>query len=63
VDNANAFLGTAGARARSLQLTAGIWELCEGPQFQGRCIRVSQSVPDLDTVGMRNGIGSARQQR
>lgn len=52
-------LGTVGNRAQSVQIS-GTWQLCDGPQFTGRCVTVSQNVPNLASYGIRNGIGSAR---
>lgn len=31
----------------------GVWELCEGESFKGRCITLDESVPDLSALGMR----------
>ena len=47
-------------RAESVQVFGGVWELCERPQFGGRCVNVSSSVPDLRSLGLRNRVGSAR---
>ena len=52
-------LGSAGGRARSIQII-GTWQLCEGPNFSGRCVTVNQNVPDLNAYGIANPIVSAR---
>lgn len=52
-------LGTMGGRADSLRLS-GSWEVCDQTGFRGRCLILDRSVPDLDTIGMRNRIRSAR---
>jgi hypothetical protein len=52
-------LGDAGNRAQSVQVI-GTWQLCEGPNFSGRCITLSQNVPDLASHGLSNRIASAR---
>jgi hypothetical protein len=54
-------LGSAGDRARSVQIYGGTWELCEGAFRNARCVTVSDSVPDLRTLGFRNGVSSARE--
>lgn len=41
----------------------GSWEICSRPNFGGRCLVVSGDVPDLRSMGMENGIGSARPAR
>ena len=55
-------LGTVGSRAQSVQIS-GTWQLCDGPQFTGRCVTASQNVPNLSSYGLRNGIASARPSR
>ena len=45
--------------ARSIQVRAGAWELCEGTQFRGRCATVSSDVRDLRSIGL-DGVGSVR---
>ncbi len=47
-------------RARSVTVGRGVWELCNGPNFTGRCLTVSQSVPDLLTLGFRGRVRSLR---
>lgn len=54
-------LGSVGDRARSVQVYGGTWELCEGAFRNARCVTVSQSVPDLRSLGFRNGVSSARE--
>jgi hypothetical protein len=47
-------------RAGSLRVQNGRWELCDQPRFGGRCITVSQDVPDLARFGWNNRISSLR---
>jgi hypothetical protein len=54
-------LGSAGDRARSVQVYGGTWELCDGAFRNARCVTVSDNVPDLRDMGFRNGITSARE--
>ncbi|MGZ8293228.1 MAG: beta/gamma crystallin-related protein [Telluria sp.] len=46
-------------RARSATVN-GIWELCDGEDFRGRCVTVDRSVPDLDIFGLGDRISSVR---
>ncbi|HEY6065649.1 MAG TPA: beta/gamma crystallin-related protein [Thermoanaerobaculia bacterium] len=41
----------------------GAWEICSRPNFGGRCLIVSEEIPDLRSMGMEYGIGSARPAR
>ena len=50
-----------GDRVRSVQVYGGTWELCEGSSRNARCVTVSQSVPDVRSLGLRNGVTSARE--
>jgi Beta/Gamma crystallin len=54
-------LGTAGDRSRSVQVYGGTWELCDGTSRNARCVTVSDDVPDLRSLGLRNGVTSARE--
>ncbi|HKY19808.1 MAG TPA: beta/gamma crystallin-related protein [Vicinamibacterales bacterium] len=54
-------LGRIGERARSVEVYGGTWELCEGAVRHARCVTINQSVPDLRTLGLRNGIDSVRE--
>ncbi|MDQ6894764.1 MAG: beta/gamma crystallin family protein [Acidobacteriota bacterium] len=55
--------GNAG-RVLSLNVQGGVaWEICSRPNFGGRCVVVSEDVPDLRSMGMEYGIGSARPSR
>jgi hypothetical protein len=56
-DSAVGRLGSVGSAARSVQVI-GTWQLCDGPEFTGRCITISQNAPNL--ADMSNRIGSAR---
>jgi len=33
---------------QSVTIGGGVWELCEGRNFSGRCITLDHSVPDLE---------------
>lgn len=61
VTNGTSNLGSAGDRARSVQVYGGTWELCEGAFRNARCVTVSDSVSDLRSLGFRSGVGSARE--
>ena len=54
-------LGSAGDRARSVQVYGGTWELCDGTSRNSRCVTVTDSVPDLRSLGLRNGVAIARE--
>ena len=56
-------LGSAGDRVRSVQVYGGTWELCEGAYRNARCVTVTDSIPDLRSLGFRNGVASAREIR
>lgn len=47
-------------RARSVTIGRGIWELCDGYNFTGRCVRVDRSLSNLSTVNMSRRVASAR---
>ena len=59
--NGAANLGSSGDRARSVQVYGGTWELCEGGSRNARCVTISDSVSDLRSLGLRNGVASARE--
>jgi hypothetical protein len=59
LDYASEGLGGFGTRAVSAQVI-GTWQLCDGPNFSGRCVVISQNVPDLASYGMNNRVSSAR---
>ena len=54
-------LGSEGDRVRSVQVYGGTWELCDGRARNARCVTVTESVPDLRSLGFRNGVTSARE--
>jgi Beta/Gamma crystallin len=47
--------------AGSVRVLFGRWQLCEDAQYGGRCVNVTQDVPDLERFGMGNRISSVRQ--
>jgi hypothetical protein len=47
-------------RAESVTVGRGEWQLCDGIGFAGRCVTVSQSVPNLASLGMRDKVRSVR---
>jgi uncharacterized protein YcfJ len=50
--------------ASSAVVTAGRWEVCEGPQFTGRCIVLRQGqYPSLSDMGMDTPVYSVRSLR
>ncbi len=54
-------LGSIGNQARSVEVFGGTWELCEGASRNARCVTISEDVPDLRTMGLRNGVTSVRE--
>lgn len=42
-----------GRRAQSVTIGRGVWELCEGRNFTGRCVTLDRSVPDLRSYNLR----------
>jgi hypothetical protein len=53
----------SGDRFRSVQVEGGTWELCEGTSRNDRCVTVSRDVPDLRSLGLRNGVTAVREVR
>jgi hypothetical protein len=51
---------TFNRRAASARVNFGNWQVCEGTNFTGRCVVLSQSTRDLADFGMRNRISSVR---
>ena len=49
-----------GNRAGSVKIYGGSWELCDGNNFTGRCIVVSESVVDLARINLRDRVSSVR---
>ncbi|WP_284615316.1 beta/gamma crystallin-related protein [Aquabacterium humicola] len=48
-------------RASSAIVTGNRWEVCDGPDFQGRCVVLRRgSYPSLAAMGMNNQITSVR---
>ncbi len=52
-------LGSFGARVRSVRVTGGRWELCDGTRWTDRCITVTESVPDVAAFDLK-GVSSVR---
>jgi Beta/Gamma crystallin len=52
-------LGSYGSRVESLRVDGGRWEICEGSRWSGRCIIITENVPDLSRRGLK-GVGSVR---
>jgi Beta/Gamma crystallin len=59
IDAAMGTMESFGNRAQSVQVV-GTWQLCDGPNFSGRCVTVSQNVPNLSAYGLNNRVSSAR---
>lgn len=61
VDGTWPTLGGFQDKAESVQVSGGgLWELCERPNFAGRCAIVSTNVSDLGALGLRNRVNSVR---
>jgi hypothetical protein len=54
-------LGSIGDRARSVEVYGGTWELCEAAFRNARCVTLSNDVPDLRSLGLRNGVTAVRE--
>lgn len=48
------------ADARSIMMGPGTWQVCDGANFTGRCITLSQNVPDLRSYNIGRTIRSIR---
>jgi len=48
------------AATRSVTIGKGVWELCEGANFSGRCVTLEQSASDLGRYGFRGRVVSVR---
>jgi hypothetical protein len=60
VDDMSPTLRALGNRARSAKVYGGAWELCDGDRFRGHCETVTDSLPDLGRIGLRDKVSSAR---
>lgn len=60
VDEVRPVLNGFQNKAESVQVTGGLWELCERTGFGGRCAIVSSNVSDLGALGLRNRVNSVR---
>jgi hypothetical protein len=58
--NYNGPIANLNRRAQSVTIGRGLWELCEGIGFSGRCVTLDTSVPDLARYNLRNRVASAR---
>jgi hypothetical protein len=47
-------------RAGSVKAYGGPWELCDGPNFTGKCVTIEGSQQDLGRVLLRDRVSSAR---
>jgi hypothetical protein len=45
----------------SIRVQGGTWEICDGPKFSGRCVVISDDVPDTRRLNIRDRIWSVRQ--
>ena len=52
--------GNLNRRARSITVGRGVWEVCDGSNFTGRCVTIDKSVPNLSSIGMSRRIASVR---
>jgi hypothetical protein len=48
------------APVRSLRVRAGTWEVCELASFRGRCALIAGDIADVRSLGLADGVGSAR---
>lgn len=61
VDSESDTLSGFTRRAESVRVNGGAWELCERSAFgRTRCVTVSGDVPNLESIGLRNSVTSAR---
>jgi hypothetical protein len=45
---------------RSITIEKGLWEICDRPDYSGRCMTLTQSVPDFYLHGFRGRVRSLR---
>ena len=60
VEGTSSVLAGFSNRSGSLKVISGQWEVCELPNFRGRCIVVTRDIPDLRRQGLSNQLSSAR---
>ncbi|MGI9064869.1 MAG: beta/gamma crystallin-related protein [Pyrinomonadaceae bacterium] len=58
--NYNAERSNLNKKAQSVTIGRGVWEICEGRNFQGHCVTLDQSVPDLRSYNFRGHVRSVR---
>jgi hypothetical protein len=46
--------------ARSITVSRGTWQICDGVNFTGRCVTVTQDIPDLRTYSLGRTVRSIR---
>jgi len=46
--------------AGSVRIISGRWEFCVLPQFDGQCVSINESVPDLRRLSLPGRVSSAR---
>jgi hypothetical protein len=59
LQGADANIG-GGQRVESVQISGGSWQLCDRPRYGGRCVTVTDNLPDLSATGLRGRVRSAR---
>jgi|SRR5215813_743953 len=47
-------------RVGSVTIGEGVWQLCTGNHFTGRCVTLDQNLPGLSPHNMRNRVSSVR---
>jgi Beta/Gamma crystallin len=52
-------LGSFGRAVRSVRVTRGRWEICEGTRWSGRCVTITDSAADIGRLGL-SGVSSIR---
>lgn len=58
--NYNAAAPNLHRRSGSVTIGRGVWDLCDGWNFTGRCVTLTTSVPDLATYSLRDRVLSVR---
>ena len=58
--NYNSEMSSINKRSGSVTIGRGVWELCEGRNFTGRCVRLDKSVSDLRGFGLPDRVSSVR---
>jgi hypothetical protein len=60
LDRAEPVLPALGDGISSINVRGRAWEICDRPYFAGRCVVISEDVPDLRSYSMEDRVASAR---